>query len=159
MNILLTWIYCQYEYMVSLHLTLPAAVTAQVPWEEFGAALEREQGFGFRRCVKRGHMFGAQSENCLAVPLFTCLLFQGWLAGPPVSLSWRALGKISCLLISLFVEGIHLCGDFVFPPTRHCVPVLRGAVVLPQQHHHHRAVSGPLPILPPPLHSLRGTWA
>lgn len=63
--------------MVSLHLTLPAAVTAQMPWEEFGAALEREQGLGFCRRAKRGHMFGAQSESCLVVPLFTCLLFQG----------------------------------------------------------------------------------
>ena len=119
--------------MANLHLTLPAAVTAQMPWEEFCAALEREQGLGFRRRVEQGHMFGAQSENCLAVPLFTCFLFQGWLAGPPVLLSSREPGKISCLLISLFVEGFHLCGDFVFPPTRHRVPVLRGAVALPQQ--------------------------
>lgn len=88
--------------MVSLHLTLPVAVTAQMPWEEFSAALEREQGLGFRQRVKQGHMFGAQSENCLAVPLFTCLLFQGWLAGPPVSLSSRELGKISCFLIYLW---------------------------------------------------------
>lgn len=88
--------------MVSLHLTLPAAVTAQMPWEEFSAALEREQGLGFRQRVKQGHMFGAQIENCLAVLLFTCLLFQGWLAGPPVSLSSRELGKVSCFLIYLW---------------------------------------------------------
>lgn len=44
----------QYEYMVSLHLTLPAAGTAQMPWEEFSAALGREQeGLVFANVLNR----------------------------------------------------------------------------------------------------------